>query len=444
MYEIKEIKTGKMSKYVLSFDNGLTIKKVVYPIFNINKDGKTYWVLYDDKMKLIGDFFSYINIKKLTYSNNTYKAISYQLRLLYIFCACFGCDIKKLTHTDLIKLGLFLNGESSISNQYRIELLTRRSRTTVLKMFSTYRDYIKYSNYDDSAFNILKPRDIVNTSGQKERYNIRRISELNDHYVELPKFISHKEYLEIIKLINTTYEDKELMMRDKSIINLMYEAGCRIGEVLGLTYEDIRLYKTKAGIDIGVVKIRNRVSDKLYQCAKTCMKVKQKSEYKKHEYNTINVGFQETYISLESYKIIMDYISISHGNNDNKLCEADKVDDTLTQQHNEYIFLDKRFKKPLSVSIWNVALKKLFVKAGISIDISSKKDGLNHRFRHGFAMRLLYECKYSTEMVQKRMRHKNIASTMIYNNPTIEQIIGIKQKFEDERLNTENDFDKKI
>ena len=240
--------------------------------------------------------------------------------------------------------------------------------------------------------------------------------------------------MEIIKWIDVNYKNKELKLRDKVILQLMYDGGCRIGEVLGLTLEDISLYKTKNANYVGIIKIRNRLSDKLFQSSKTCMKITSLNDYRKNEYQTKNVGFQETYISYQTYQMLIDYIDVSRGK-DIKGSFADSVERTTFS--NEYVFLNLRTKTVLNISTWNMNLRKIFVANNLPIDVGVKKNGLNHLFRHGFAMKLLYDCNYRIEMVQKRMRHKNQSSTLIYINPTDEQIAEMKIKFEDEKLNND-------
>jgi hypothetical protein len=88
----------------------------------------------------------------------------------------------------------------------------------------------------------------------------------------------------------------------------MYEGGLRIGEALGLTADDIRVEEVD-GEYIGVVYIKNRVSDKSYQRAKTAMKVFDKREYSSKEYNNLDIGFQCVPIDLNLVETINIYIN---------------------------------------------------------------------------------------------------------------------------------------
>lgn len=66
----------------------------------------------------------------------------------------------------------------------------------------------------------------------------------------------------------------------------MYENGLRIGEVLGLTREDVALEEDVNGNQIPVLYLRNRLTDKAFQNAKSCMKVHSKQTYRSKDYNT--------------------------------------------------------------------------------------------------------------------------------------------------------------
>lgn len=102
------------------------------------------------------------------------------------------------------------------------------------------------------------------------------------------------------------------------------------------------------------------------------------------------------------------------------------------------MFLNNR-GEPLTDEGWNKVLRKIFVATGIPLDKSSKKDNLNHRFRHGFAMHLIYDLKMPREQVQRRMRHGNYASLDAYYNPTTEQIVQKKREIESSIMTPEDE-----
>lgn len=85
--------------------------------------------------------------------------------------------------------------------------------------------------------------------------------------MEVPKYISTDEFATIIRYIRENIKDKEHRLRDECVVRIMYEGGCRLGEVLGSTLEDYVVTEVNEE-DICFVYIRNRTTDKEHQNAK--------------------------------------------------------------------------------------------------------------------------------------------------------------------------------
>ena len=83
----------------------------------------------------------------------------------------------------------------------------------------------------------------------------------------------------------------------------------------------------------------------------------------------------------------------------------------------------------------------IFEAVGIQLDTGKKRDNLNHRFRHGFIMHLIYDLKIPREKVMVRSRHRNYTSLDAYYNPTTEQIVKMKTEIEDNILRVEEQVD---
>ena len=222
----------------------------------------------------------------------------------------------------------------------------------------------------------------------------------------------------------------------------MYEGGCRIGEVLGSTLEDYVLKEVNDN-EMCFVYIRNRYTDKKYQKAKTCMDIDSRKRYNNYGYETRNVGYQLTFLSIETYDLICDYIDIAHDRAYKKYRDnydkgkADAVGEyKKSNEDNYYLFLNNR-GEPLSVEGWNKELRMIFKGVGLQVDSKVKKDNLNHRFRHGFVMHLIYDLKWPREKVMVRSRHKSYASLDYYYNPTTEQLLDMKNEIQDMILDLE-------
>ena len=214
----------------------------------------------------------------------------------------------------------------------------------------------------------------------------------------------------------------------------MFEGGLRIGEVLGLTADDIVVEEIN-GVTTGIVYIRNRYTDKPYQQAKTCMNINSKKQYVTDEYNTLGYGYQTVPIDLELVDLINDYIEESHiwareAKNDNyyKYSLADRIRETSKyEDDNYYVFINK-LGKPLSYQSWKGIIRDIFIKSNIPIDSEKRKNNINHRFRHGFAMYLVKYLNCEPLELSKRMRHKSLSSTEKYYNPTTSDIIEKKNE----------------
>lgn len=102
---------------------------------------------------------------------------------------------------------------------------------------------------------------------------------------------------------------------------------------------------------------------------------------------------------------------------------------------NYYLFLS-HYLKPISPSNWNERLTNYYDEVGIPHD-----DNLNHKLRHGFAMHLAQDIKVSMFDVAILMRHRNPMSSAAYYNPTEEQLVALKEKFQELSESTPDDSD---
>src|SRR5699024_4165113 len=91
----------------------------------------------------------------------------------------------------------------------------------------------------------------------------------------------------------------------------MFQCGLRIGEVMGLTFEDLDVIE-EGGKYICLAYIRNRKSDQSYQLAKTCMSITDRKQYQQRDYQTRDIGYQVAVIPMDLYDLINDYINVSH------------------------------------------------------------------------------------------------------------------------------------
>lgn len=436
-----EEKNGHKSVFIKTIldnnNNELSKRKVTIPLFQIERDNFLYFVLYDDNMKVISSVYEYLNYDLKESPLTTRSKAAFSLRLLYCFLSLSKCDIKNIDDYTLKEFLFFLRGINVNPKQY--EMKTQRSANTINGYLAIYRSYfISQKIKCEALFNSnmteitnASENDYTYTTTRKKYTNNLKVSKVNLRTV--PKYISPNNFRKLYKLAIKN-KDKTA----KLIMHLMYGYGLRLGEVLGLTMEDIiEDYYNETLVPI--IILRNRISDKKFQFAKNLPHVIDKKDY-----NSANYQLEKTeiIITYELYEELLEYIEEIHTQAIEKyesnynLGIADIVSIKNKPDLNHYIFLN-RYGKVLSDQTWNNSLKKYFSDAKIPLDLDMKENNLSYRFRHGFAM---FHARFSNHPVdilslQKLMRHKRVSSTMIYFNPTPEDEFKIKTEFQEEFYN---------
>lgn len=436
MIVISENKKGKQSIFVKTIlDNEgqeISSRIVSMPLFEVTKDGFDYFVLYDDKMEVICEVFKFLNhdMQKSTY--NTRRQAAFALRLLYCFLYLTNTKIDKIGEEQIKKLQYFLKGTGSITEKYK--MITQRSNSTINGYMSVYRNFFKKRGIkSESLFDFHMITSKTNIG--KDFSMDTKIKKYNNNLKvkkqkTIPKYIGINDFKKIFKFV-IEKKDKQA----KIILHLMYGYGLRIGEVLGLTIEDVTEV-INDGNYIPVLILRNRLSDKKYQYAKNLPHVTNIKQYHSNDYIKSK---QKIIITENLYEEILEYIEETHLKAMEKYSKnynqtfADIVSYRDKLEENHYIFLN-RYGRILSDQVWNKKLKKYFMEANIPIDIGVRENNLSHRFRHGFAM---FHARFSEHPVdvlslQRMMRHKKISSTMIYYNLTEEDELQIKTEFQNE------------
>jgi integrase/recombinase XerD len=390
----------------------VNISKVV-----LTKDGFNYILIYDENMCVIRSAYKYINVELGKDSFNYREIVATSLKLFYSYLKIFNFDINNLGIREIRILKEFLYGESKKGQEYEISINVKRGVNTVNKYITFYRNYLNCLGIKNEVLNektvvaVMKNTDGLLAHTKKkayDRYSVTDRGYSNDRVV--PRYISEDEFAIIMDIIKNDYTKRE-----EIIVRLMYENGLRIGEVLGLSLEDIENNK---------IVLRNRLSDKPYMLAKTCYKPKTEKDYESSIYGVYLIGYQIILPVEDTMDKLFYYIEEAHGrmskvnrNNYFKYAKADKVTDGEDLEgNNYYVFLNKN-GAALSISGWNKTLRTIFIKSGLKLDKNSKKHNLNHRFRHGFAMKIIKNGATSLE-VANALRHKGISSVMCYFRPT--------------------------
>lgn len=422
-----EINYLKNDKIVHSYD-------ICFQTASVERNGKTYLYLYDKDMCPISETFSFLNFGCVHQSINSRLKALQALKFLYCFQTIISKKLEDFKIDDINNLKSFLKGYSLTGNNLSFELSTIRSNETLNSYLSIYRKYLQYLGKENK---VLNGKSSITTAINLPGYDIDLQT---DHYsfnekvakkvVEVPRYISVEEFQKIIKIIREKYT-----VREEIIVRLMFQCGLRIGEVLGITADDL-VVEEIGDLYVPTLYLRNRVSDKKFQFAKGCMKISDKQQYKSKEYKTKNYGYQTVIIPEDLYDLINEYIEKehlkarkTHNANYYQSTIADRVRKAEKYEDDNYYVFINSIGTPISDISWNGILRNIFDDCNITIDKALKEHNLNHRFRHGFAMFNVMYLGCKELELKERLRHSSVSSVAYYFRPTTSDMIKIKTKF---------------
>ena len=207
-----------------------------------------------------------------------------------------------------------------------------------------------------SFFNFLKSEGIIHNNLMEE------VRQPRSGQV-LPKALSIEEVDLLLNFKSEKQSTEDL--RDGVMVELMYAAGLRVSELVGLNVRDVDL-------DVGSVR-------------------------------TIGKGYKERIIPI--YETAVEYIS--------EYVTIIRPIHSQSQKQ-EALFLNRRGSRLTRQAVW-LRLRKLAITVGISDKITP------HMLRHSFATHLLHGGA-SLRHVQELLGHSNIATTQIYTHLTDKHI----------------------
>ena len=435
MHVFNEVKQGRQSifeKHVLDeHGNSILRTETHIRLHAISEGAKDVYLIYDDEMRVISEAYVYLNSDLAASPPNTRKKAAYALRLLYCYLSLSGIGPGRLDDSSVIELRQFLRGAGNAIGRYSLK--TQRDNNTVNGYFSVYRDYFSKRGIECEALNHSRVVAIESKydGGVLREEKIRYTNNLpSKTYCErsVPKYVSPDEFRRLYQLAINAGDDTARL-----IMHLMYVFGLRIGEVLGLTLEDLT-EEIVGGTHAPMLIIRNRASDRKFQHAKGRDHPLGPLEYGSRSYAA---SWQKVPIDYHTYEMLVDYANETHERMASErprgyeTARADLVSNLGDIEDNRYLFLN-RYGRVLSGQTWGNALKRYFKEAGVLRGWDPSSDNLSHRFRHGFAM---FHAHFRPDPVgvlqlQKMMRHKRVSSTMVYYNPTEEDEIKIKAAFQ--------------
>ena len=315
-------------------------------------------------------------------SPNTIRSYAHHLKIYWEYIIKHNLDWKEVKISDLARFVSYLNGliEDNVIHLNRIE--NRRSARTINQIVAAVSNFYQYHHRMGTV-------DEISFYQWKKSYFSQRVFKPLLHHLSKSKkrgasILKLKEKKILFKVVETDII-KEMVasckhIRDKLLICLLYETGCRIGQALGLRHEDVETFNN-------VIKIKPR-NDNLNQ-----------ARSKSSEENTIHV-------SQELMRLYCDYY----------IQEFSEVD-------SDYVFValwEGEIGKPLSYSSVITLFQRLSKKIGVHVT--------PHMFRHTHATELV-KAGWGMAHVQKRLGHQDIQTTI--NTYTHLSDADLKEKYQE-------------
>ena len=437
MIVVNEYKLGNQSNFEVQIYDGkrlMMTEDISQKAVIRRRNNFDYMMIYNNQMQLNAEVFRYLNKVIARQELNSRISALNALKILYNYQGIIKKDVKDFNVGDFISLKAFMKGSSAGGQELNFNLITTRQNSTINGYLSVFRSYYEYLGVNNTA---LLNRDNIYTSVFEPDSDIEfkvakfKLNEsLPKKPIEVPRYVSIDEFRKIISFIRSNFTAAE-----EIIVRLMFQCGLRIGEVLGLTADDLVIEKINEQY-IPVAYIRNRVSDKYYQKAKTCMKVFNVKQYRSKDYNTEDYGWQRVIVPKDLFEMINEYIEAAHtkarndkGENYFTAAIADRVrQQEPYEESNYYVFINS-LGRPLSQTLWNERLRDIFRGCNLIVDNEIRDHNLNHRFRHGFAMFNINHLNCREIELAKRMRHSKLRSVYKYFRPTLSDAIKIKTDF---------------
>lgn len=353
------------------------------------------YIVVDDagyEVTVVSDFLRFLAVKN--YSPNTLKNYAYDMRCCFEYFENIQRSYKDLKPKDMIGLVEYLSDKScrrkpdNVITMSDIKAgatktgrLSPKTVNRILASLSSFYDWVNLS--DDSYSGTPLPevqdyktvpitesyRGFLSFAKKKNRMSTRFLKVKAPN--SLPRPLSDEQ---VAGIINGVYTN-----RDKAILLLAFRGGLRIGEILGITFEDISFHKRE-------IMVRFRENNP------------NGSRVKGSKDRSVQIYKPDAMSALN------DYILYERPESDS-----------------EYVFLSSKGKtkgQPLTYqairTVFNYHCKKLGIKvSGDNVTI--------HSLRHTHATEM-YEGGMSLLTLQKRLGHASPSSTQVYTKISNEQV----------------------
>lgn len=340
--KVQEIQTEKGLRYILLDDN-------YQPVEEVNK------------------YLRYLDAKGS--SPNTIKNYAYHIKQFYEYMNAYNLDVLSVgRQISMNPVKIFtgflehLNG-TPLPNQ--IQYRKERSNTTINTIMDTVLQFYDYL----ARAEILKELDIYKKARTNPKFK-SFLSEMRHNNVIVKKSMFHKREVKKPHEYITRKQFEDLYnacdkRRDKLLVALLFEAGMRVSEALGIHLEDVE-------IEDGIIHIVARENNE------------NKARVK---------NYSEGIVVIPDYVIdlLLEYITID-----------------LVEHDSDFLFINLYGRgkgAPLKV----ITVEKLFERL-------SKNVGYHvhpHMLRHGFATEKK-QFGWDIHDIAKYLRHRNVQSAGVY------------------------------
>lgn len=353
----------------------MKVQKITLPDSN-----QLRWIVIGDNYLPIEPIREYLffleSIKK---SPNTIRTYAHHLKIYWEFIEANSISWDQITIEVIARFVALLNGLVGNEDFYQQQ---KRSAKTINQIIIAISSFYQYHHRNGKVEEILfyqwRKSYVSHDSFKPLLHHLSKSKKRQKSIFKLKENKSQCEVLEPELVKNIVESCKHL--RDKFLICLLYETGCRIGQALGLRHEDIETFNN-------IIKIQPRDDNTNHMRAKTL------------DENVIHV-------SEGLMKLYCDYYIHEYGD-----------------INSDYVFINLwkgEIGKPISYSSVITFFQRLSEKIGAHIT--------PHMFRHTHATELI-KSGWGMAHVQKRLGHRNIQTTMnIYTHITNEDL---KEKYKE-------------
>ena len=275
-----------MYTYTIKFRNEIIMKIVEVK----SKNGINFMIL-DNNNEPIVDAVRYLKyLDSVKKSLNTKKTYAYALKKFFIYLEIKEIRYKEVNFDNFVDFIRWMKTpfeyENVLSYNQKQTSISPKTINLTITVVSNFYDYLYRSKKLDVNF-----YDFLHTESKYSKKYKSFMHHVNKDYGMLKNILKVKEPKKKLEVL-TSVEVKELLgaannIRDKFLIQLLYETGLRIGEVLSLRIGDIK-FDFRKGHQI-VLKNRFNDNGNLY-VHPTEEDIREDWNKVKHQFQVFNKG----------------------------------------------------------------------------------------------------------------------------------------------------------